>query len=198
MKKTKINLIISRDAYQKYEKYFYWLKIVTYGLFGFFLLLFIIFFILIKIRSDNNDALILQKSSLLKGLGEKKGDEARVFYLQKKYDDLNNYLKDDAYSSSYLGLLTDALKQSSESSFLKSFHIDKSRKVEFSIAFEAFPELMNFFKFIESEIFLKNFETISLKSFTIIGDKDKKQNYELSFAGVFIKINQNIINNEQN
>lgn len=196
MKKTKINLIISRDDYQKYEKYFYWLKIITYGLFGFFLLIFLIFFILIKVNSDNNDKLISQKSSLLKALSEKKGDEARIFYLQKKYDDLNNFLKDDAFSSSYYGLLSQALKQSSQSSTLKSFEINKNRQVGFSITFEEFPELMNFFKFIESEVFLKNFETISLKSFTIIGDNDNKENYELSFAGVFIKIKQNIINNE--
>jgi len=196
MKKTKINLIISRDDYQKYEKYFYWLKIIAYGLFGFFLLIFLIFFILIKVNSDNNDKLISQKSSLLKALSEKKGDEARIFYLQKKYDDLNNFLKDDAFSSSYYGLLSEALKQSSQSSTLKSFEINKNRQVGFSITFEEFPELMNFFKFIESEVFLKNFETISLKSFTIIGDNDNKENYELSFAGVFIKIKQNIINNE--
>lgn len=198
MKKTKINLIISREDYQKYEKYFYWLKIITYGLFGFFLFLFLIFVILIKINSNNNDKLNLQKSSLLKTLAEKKSDEARIFYLQKKYDDLNNYLKDDAFSSLYYGLLNQALKQSSESSTLKSFEINKNRQVEFSIAFEEFPELMSFFKFIESEIFLKNFETISLKSFTIIGDENKKENYELSFTGTFIKIKQDIINNEQN
>ena len=198
MKKTKINLIINREDYQKYEKYFYWLKIVTYSLFGFFLFLFLIFFIFIKKNSDDNDKLILQKSSLLKALAEKKGDEARIFYLQKKYDDLNNFLKDDAFSSTYYGLLNQALKQSSESSTLESFKIDKNRQVEFSISFNEFPELMNFFKFIELEIFLKNFETISLKNFSIIGDKDKNENYELSFAGVFIKIKQNMINNGKN
>ena len=197
MRITKINLIINREDYQKYEKYFFWLKIIAYGLFGFFLFLFLVFFILIKTNSNNNDKLILQKSSLLKALTEKKGDEARIFYLQKKYDDLINFLKDDAFSSLYYGLLNQALKQSSESSTLKSFEINKNRQVEFSIIFEEFPELMSFLKFIESEIFLKNFETISLKSFTIIGDENKKENYELSFAGIFIKIKQNIINNEK-
>ena len=196
MRKTKINLIINREDYQKYEKYFYWLKIATYGLFSLFIFIFIVFFILIKINSDNNDRLISQKSSLLKALAEKKGDEAKIFYLQKKYEDLNIFLKDDAFSSLYYGLLSEALKQSSESSILKSFDINKNRQVEFSISFEQFTELMSFFKFIESEIFLKNFETISLKSFTIIGDKDKKENYELSFAGTFKKIKQDIINNE--
>lgn len=197
MKKTKINLIISREDYQKYEKYFYWLKIATYGLFGFFLFLFLIFFILVKISSNNNDRLILQKSSLLKALTEKKGDEARIFYLQKKYDDLNIFLKDDAYTSLYYGLLNQALKQSSESSTLQSFEINKNRQVMFSVTFEEFSELMNFFKFIESKIFLKNFETISLKSFTIISDNNKKENYELSFAGIFVKIKQDTINNEK-
>ena len=185
MRKTKINLIINREDYQKYEKYFYWLKIATYGLFSLFIFIFIVFFILIKINSDNNDRLISQKSSLLKALAEKKGDEAKIFYLQKKYEDLNIFLKDDAFSSLYYGLLSEALKQSSESSILKSFDINKNRQVEFSISFEQFTELMSFFKFIESEIFLKNFETISLKSFTIIGDKDKKENYEeRAFEGV--------------
>lgn len=196
MKKTKINLIINREDYQKYEKYFYWLKIATYGLFGLFLIIFIIFFVLIKVDSNKNDQLILQKANLLKALNEKQENEAKIFYLQNKYNDLKDFLKDDAFSSSYYGLLNQALKQSSESSILKSFAINKDRQVNFSISFQEFPELINFFKFIESEVFLKNFETITLKNFTIIGNDNQKENYELSFSGVFVKIKQDIINNE--
>jgi len=197
MKKSKINLIISREDYQKYENIFFWIKI-------FFIILLIVFFVIfgtfyLKTNNESrfNSRLKEQNSALLEELQYKSGDEEKILYLQKKFADLRLYLKDDAYSSPYYSLLNSAIKESSQSSFLKSFKIDKNRQVDFTISFFSFPELSSFFRFIESNVFLNNFENISLKSFTVIGQDESsgnKENYELSFIGRFIPIKDFQIN----
>lgn len=138
----------------------------------------------------------LQKKTYLQLLTERRSDEAKINYIQKKYLDLKTFLKDDAASVPYYQLLSDAIKDSStsltinssESASLKSFEINKERLASFTISFSAFDELMNFLKFAESQTFIKNFENISLKNFVFIGDKDKMESYELSFSGKFIPI----------
>jgi len=189
MRKSKINLVISREDYQKYEYYFSWVKKVVFILAGIFFLLFLIFFTIISVKQKKYDDYANQKQSLLESLKLKSGDEAKIYYLQKKYEDLNTFLKEDAFSTPYYKLLTNALKESSQSSNLENFEINKKREVDFTISFEGFSDLMNFFKLTESPDFLKNFEQISLKSFSVIGaDINKKENYELSFTGKFISI----------
>jgi hypothetical protein len=92
----------------------------------------------------------------------------------------------------YYDLLNSALGTSTESAVLKSFKINKNREVDFSVAFNNFTELTNFFGFVESEPFLKNFATLSLKNFFALNENDQnKENYELSFTGQFITINEN-------
>lgn len=188
MRRSKINLAVSREDYQKYELYFFWLKIAVLALGAIFFTTFLTFFIVLRNRDSQNLALNKQKEDLLSALSDKKGDEAKIFYLQKKHSDLQKFLKDDASTLPYYTLLTSTLKESSEASMIKSFGIDKSRAVSFTIAFNSFPDLLNFFKFIESESFLKNFEQISLKTFSVIGSEDKKENYEISFAGKFVPL----------
>jgi hypothetical protein len=147
------------------------------------------FFITIKNKDAANNAMEKQKQILLVAMKDKKGDEAKLFYLQKKYTDLKTYLLDDAASLPYYTLLASALKESSESSTIKSFTINKSRDASFTIAFNSFPELNSFFKFIESDIFLDNFEAITLKSFSVASAQEtNSENYEISFSGRFIPI----------
>lgn len=188
MRRSKINLAISREDYQKYELYFFWLKIAVLVLGALFFIVFITFFAILQSKNSQNTALTKQKEELLMALSDKKGDEAKIFYLQKKHSDLQKFLKDDASSLPYYKLLTGSLNESTQASTIKSFNIDKSRSASFTISFNSFPDLLNFFKFIESESFLKNFENISLKSFTVIGSEDQKENYEISFGGKFIKL----------
>jgi len=186
MRRSKINLAVSREDYQKYEQYFAWLRISLFMVLVFFLVIFLTFFVVLKNKYDKNNGLRTKKESLLVALKDKKGDEAKLFYLQKKYGDLETFLKDDAASLPYYTLLANALKESSESSTIKSFAINKSREASFTIAFTSFSELNSFFKFIESEIFLKNFEAITLKNFSVIGAQEETvENYEISFDGRF-------------
>ncbi|PIP15145.1 hypothetical protein COW98_01185 [Candidatus Roizmanbacteria bacterium CG22_combo_CG10-13_8_21_14_all_35_9] len=193
MKRSKINLIIDRDNYQKYEKFFYYFKLFFYCLMIVFFLTFFIFFFLINKKNQTTNQLNQRKKALLEVLKEKQGDEVKMYYIQQKYNDLVDFYKEDVFTLTYYQLLTQALKQSSEEATLKSFDISKNRDVSFIISFSDFPKMMSFFKFIESSIFLKNFEQISLKSFSVLGNEvDKKENYELSFVGKFIQVKTNI------
>jgi hypothetical protein len=192
MKKSKINLIINREDYQKFENYFFYLKII---LTCFSLLFFIVsgtFFYIINNKSKKSEELGLKKITLLNVLNQKTEDEAKFTYIEKKYQDLTSYLNEDAYSSPYYSLLNSTLKDSSEAATLKSFIINKDRVASFTIAFSEFSRLRDFFGLIESETFLKNFESISLKSFSVIGATvENKENYELSFNGKFVKLKRN-------
>lgn len=185
MKKNRINLLVNREDYRKYENYFEQLKLLVAVLTVILFIFFIFFYLFLKNKFNLYEEMNLQKKTYLQLLAERKNDEAKINYIQKKYSDLNIFLKDDAASAPYYELLSDAIRDSSESANLKSFEIDKNRMSSFTISFSTFDTLMNFLKFAESKTFIKNFENISLKSFVIIGDKEKKESYELSFSGKF-------------
>ena len=152
MKRSKINLIIDRDNYQKYEKFFYYFKLFFYCLMIVFFLTFFIFFFLINKKNQTTNQLNQRKKALLEVLKEKQGDEVKMYYIQQKYNDLVDFYKEDVFTLTYYQLLTQALKQSSEEATLKSFDISKNRDVSFIISFSDFPRMMSFFKFIESSM----------------------------------------------
>ncbi len=135
-------------------------------------------------------SLFEQKKILLQSLKDKEAYEAKVSYLEKKYSFLKEFLKDDAQTLPYYNLLNSALSLSTQSAQLRSFKIDKNRHVDFTVIFNNFSEMMAFFKFIESEKFIKNFENIILKSFSISIGEQENESYELSFTGRFIPLNE--------
>ena len=185
MKKNRINLLISREDYQKYEGFFEQLKLSAAVLTVILFIIFISVYLVLKNKFSLYENMNLQKKTYLQSLSERRGDEAKINYIQKKYLDLKTFLKDDAASLPYFELLSDAIKDSSESASLKSFEVDKDRLASFTIVFSTFDKLMDFLKFAESQTFIKNFENISLKNFVVMGNKEKKESYELSFSGKF-------------
>lgn len=186
MKKNRINLLVSREDYQKYESFFEQLKLSAAVLTVILFVIFISVYLVLRNKFNSYENMNLQKKTYLKLLSERRGDEAKINYIQKKYLDLKTFLKDDASTTPYYQLLSDAIKDSSQSANLKSFEVDKDRMVSFTIVFSTFNKLMDFLKFAESQTFIKNFENISLKNFVVMGDKEKKESYELSFSGKFI------------
>ncbi len=196
MKKNRINLLISRENYQKYESFFEQLKLSVAVLTVILFIIFISFYLVLKNKFSLYENMNLQKKTHLQLLSERRGDEAKINYIQKKYLDLKTFLKDDASSTPYYQLLSDAIKDSSQSASLKSFEVNKDRMASFTISFSAFKELMDFLKFAESQAFIKNFENISLKNFVVLGEKEKKESYELSFSGKFIPFKLDL-NNEK-
>lgn len=193
MKKNRINLLVSREDYQKYQSFFEFLKLSATILTVILFIIFVSFYLILRVKFSLFESINLQKKTFLQQLAERRVDEAKISYIQKKYSDLKSFLKDDASSTPYYQLLSDAIKNSSESAGLKSFEVNKDRETSFTISFSAFVDLMDFLKFAESTAFIKNFENISLKSFVILGNKENDNSYELSFNGTFIpfKLNAN-------
>ncbi|EKE14222.1 MAG: hypothetical protein ACD_12C00619G0001 [uncultured bacterium] len=188
MKKSSINLLVNREDYQKYENLFQRLKLTAALLTVILTIIFAYFYFSIKNKFNIYEKMNLEKKNYLQLLTERKKDEAKINYIGKKYSDLKNFLTNDSASVAYLELLSNAINDSSESAKLKSFVVDKTRNTSFEITFSLFEKMMDFLKFAESEIFLKNFENISLKNLIIAGS----QNYELSFTGQFVPIKPNI------
>ncbi|KKP60295.1 MAG: hypothetical protein UR56_C0026G0003 [Candidatus Roizmanbacteria bacterium GW2011_GWC2_34_23] len=188
MKKNIINLLINREDYQKYENLFERLKLTATILTIILAILFTYFYISIKNKFNIYEKMNLQKKTYLQMLTNRRGDEAKINYIEKKYSDLKNFLKDDASSVTYFEILSDSIKNSSESARLKSLEVDKTRNTSFTITFSVFEKMMDFLKFAESEVFLNNFENISLKNLIIVGDNKSQENYELSFTGKFIPV----------
>jgi len=186
MKKNRINLLISREDYRKYESFFEQLKLSATVLTVILFVIFIFFYLVLRNKFSLYENMNLQKKTHLQLLSERRGDEAKINYIQKKYLDLKTFLKDDAASAPYYQLLSSAIKDSGKSAGLKSFEVNKDRITSFTVSFSAFKELMDFLKFAESQTFIKNFENISLKNFVVLGKKEKKESYELSFSGKFI------------
>ncbi|MEK7597618.1 MAG: hypothetical protein AAB441_03145 [Patescibacteria group bacterium] len=196
MKKNNINLLINREDYQKYENLFERLKLTATILTVILAIVFAYFYISIKNKFNIYEKMNLQKKTYLQLLTNRREDEAKINYIEKKYLDLKNFLKDDASSVTYFEILSDSIKNSSESAKLKSLAVDKTRNTSFTITFSTFEKMMDFLKFAESEIFLSNFENISLKNLVIVGDKDKNENYELGFIGKFAPV-KNIMKYEK-
>ena len=188
MKKNRINLLISREDYRKFENYFEWFKLSVTLLTVILFVIFISFYLVLRNKFNIYEKMNLQKKTYLQQLTERKDDEAKINYIQKKYTDFKTFLKEDASSLPYYQLLSDAIKNSSESATLKSFQVNKDRESSFTITFTVFDTLRDFLKTAESQTFIKNFENITLKNFVVIGDKEKNENYELSFSGKFIPI----------
>ena len=187
MKKSSINLLVNREDYQKYENLFQRFKLTAALLTIILAVIFAYFYFSIKNKFNVYEKMNLEKKNYLQLLTERRKDEAKINYIGKKYSDLKNFLKNDAASVAYFELLSNAINNSSESAKLKSFVVDKTRNTSFEITFSLFEKMMDFLKFAESEIFLNNFENISLKNLIIAGS----QNYELSFTGQFIPIKPN-------
>lgn len=196
MKKNNINLLINREDYQKYENLFERLKLTAAILTVILVIIFAYFYFSIKNQFNIYEKMNLQKKTYLELLTSRRGDEAKINYIEKKYSDLKKFLKDDASSSTYFEILSDSIKNSSESAKLTSLEVDKTRNTSFTITFSEFEKMMDFLKFAESEVFLKNFESIALKNLEVVGGKQTTNNYELSFTGKFIPVEQSTKNEE--
>ncbi len=190
MKRTKLNLLTNREDYQRIEKTFFFIRVFFYLQIVVLIGIIIVFFILLINQNKKIEELSNQKKVLLETLKNKESDEVKFQYLQDKYQNLTTFLKEDAQSLPYYNLLNTAFGRSTESATLKVFSIAKNRDVTFTVAFGNINSLLSFFRFIESDEFLKNFESVSLKSFSALGESKTKENYELAFIGRFVEIHE--------
>jgi len=190
MKKTRINLLTSRQDYYRLENYF--------GIFRKFLVGYVVVFLLTIIglagfriyQTSQQNKLYESKKSILSQLSSRKTDEVKLIKLSKKLNSYREFIKDDARFIPYYELLLATLQQSSQSATLTEFNIDKSREMSFKLRFSNFDEMVNTFKFIESPDFTRSFSRLDMKDFIGKLDSSDAANYDLSFEGSFKQINE--------
>lgn len=190
MKKTRINLLISKQDYNRIDGYF---KLFRTFLVCFTLLLLFVIFGLAGYRiylTTLMNNLTETKKNIFAQLEYRKADEVKLIQLSSKLGSYQKFIKDDARFIPYYELLISTFSQSSQSATLKEFNIDKSRAVSFKLAFSSFDETLNAFKFIESSNFGANFEQLDMLNFIGTGDSAQGAIYELSFEGTFKPIDE--------
>lgn len=190
MKKTRINLLTSKQDYYRLESYF--------DIFRKFLVLYCIaLFLIISglagfriYQASQLNKLYDTKTQILSQLSSRKSDEVKLIKLSKKLNSYREFIKDDAQFIPYYELLLTTLRQSSQSATLTEFNIDKSRGMNFKLQFSNFEEMVNTFEFIESPDFTRSFDRLDMKDFIGRGDAEEANRYELSFEGSFKPINE--------
>jgi len=187
MKKTKINLLTYKENYRQIEKFFLYLRVSTIVVVFIFISAICYFTVTMKGLTDKYNSLVKRKTMLMADVDNKKETEAKIIYIQDKYTALKTFLKDDARILPYYDLLISVLPQSTTSAKLEDFNVDTQRNIDFKFSFQNLSDLTDFFKLVESDNFLKNFEKLTLGGITT--DK-QSANYTLSFTGTLVKINE--------
>ena len=197
MKKTKINLLTSRDDYYRVERSLRIFRSIV-AIYTIFFVLAAFVFIFIQYRQNQNiQGLIDQKRILLLSLTNYKDQEAKLVIVAKKVKSYNQFILDDARFLPYYNLLISALQTTSESSggspsaSLSTFSIDKNRAFTFTLSFGSVAEMIDSFRYVESEVFLKNFDQLSLKGLAL---GTNLSDNTLTFSGKFKKINDETTN----
>ncbi|MGB9707387.1 MAG: hypothetical protein ACPL1D_01400 [Microgenomates group bacterium] len=185
MRKKRLNLLVTKEDYQKYESYFKRVRIISLILSVLLSIATIIIFFNFYQNKKDFDNLLKEKNIISTKITSENQDFPKLNALIDRYELLVKDMKDDANFSPYYSLLISSLSESTNSAGIKKFKIDKQRNTDFVINFQNFEELMSFFKLIESRKFLENFEYLSLKNFNLIVDSLLVQNYELVFSGKF-------------
>ena len=126
MKQTKINLLVNKQDYQKVEKYFYVIRYITF----FFIIIFALSlgYVFIQLRNQNNslNELSNKKKALLESLANKEEDEAKIIFINNKYNTLKKFEEEDVKALPYYNLLITALSQnSSDEDISQSEQIEK-------------------------------------------------------------------------
>jgi len=188
MKKKRINLLENRVDYQNALRLFYYVRVSSF--FFFFIFLLVFFFSNLRLINDKKklDSFFNQKKILLENEQSNIDEKVKINLLNKKYQNIQLFLKDDAQFLPYYNLLLSSLKTATAEPTLLSFTIDKEKNTEFNVGFSNFKQVIDFLNFIEGDYFLNKFESLVLNGFSI---SEKTMN--LSFKGKFIFLkNENL------
>ena len=156
------------------------------------IILFILFLVLIansvRLNTQQQD-LLKKKETYLKYLLEEKDIEANIRYFKSKESQVETFLKDDAQFLPYYTVLKNSLEQTNNKAVLEVISIDKNRNTRFVVKFSSSEEIIIFLKYIEADEFLKNFETLTLQSFSLNQQQKSATTYNLELRGVFKELN---------
>lgn len=201
MKKTKINLLSNRDDYFKIERSLQLIRSIAVVYSVIFVIAALIFIFIQYQQNRDLQNLSDQKKTLLISLSNYKDQEAKVVIVAKKIKSYNQFILDDARFLPYYNLLNSALENSnlsktaSSTASLDSFAIDKNRVFSFTLLFGSVNEMIDSFRYIETEGFLKNFDQLTLNGLTVDSSQTTNQtDNSLVFSGKFKQISNEASN----
>lgn len=158
----------------------------TLNILGVFLFFVFIFLIIQVVNLDTAQQQLLQKKeTYLKYLLDEKEAEVNVRYFKSKQTQMNTFLKNDANFLPYYTVLKKSLDEAESKPILDTIDIDKDRNTRFIVRFTNYDEMDLFLKYIESEVFLKNFSSLSLQTFSINKQTVSGNRFELELKGKF-------------
>ncbi|MFH1826955.1 MAG: hypothetical protein ABH812_00780 [bacterium] len=190
MKKTRINLLVNKNNFADILKYFRLFRISLISVSALLLIFTIIMGILVFNQNKKITTLTNEKQENEGILNTKKEDEVKLIKITNKLKDIETFSKNDANFYPYYQVFTQSLNQSSESASVDNLNIDKDKKFNFTLSFSDMDSMLESFKFIESDEFLKNFSSIYLKGLET-EEKQGAKIYKIAFEGQFIDINEN-------
>ncbi len=149
-------------------------------------------FLQFQVNNEKN-ALLAEKQQILEFTLKNKDIVGKMSYFSNKSDQLQTFLKDDAQFLPYYNLLKEALTFQSSAEFtpvLESLVIDKYKHTDFTVRFDSYEPAYAFFKYMESETFLENFNELTLVGFSLNNTgAGESKGYQLQFKGKFKPIN---------
>lgn len=156
---------------------------------GVLLFLFFLFLInqTLQLNKTQQD-LLRKKENYLKYLLDEKDTEASVRYFKSKQTQVQTFLKEDAQFLLYYQVLNKSLEEAGEGATLGTFNIDKERNSDFMVKFNTLDEMLSFLWYVERDDFLKNFITLTLKSFKIDQRQVLTNRYQLELGGIFKEV----------
>lgn len=186
--KKRINLLKANKRFIDREAFFFKVKNSIISLF--FLLLMVNVFLYISLTRQNQSIFQIseQKKQLIEFFVQNKEADAKFAYFRGKEKQLTDILKEDVNFYPYYNLLKGSLENFAVGAKLHSVTIDKTKATSFTISFKKYEDLISFLKFAESEVFLQNFNQLSLINFSKNDTQLNKNDYRLNFTGKFINL----------
>ncbi len=153
-------------------------------------ILFVAFIVLIVLTITTNSRVSTatqEQKQLVEYLSQNKTAEAQTTYFLQKKDQLKTFLKDDAAFLPYYTILKNSLPPATSSATIQTMKIDKSKKTEFLITFINYDDMYRYIHYVESEDFLRNFESLKLTTFSL-NQLGGVKGYQLHFEGKFMNL----------
>jgi len=184
--KKKINLLTKLEKYQRLEKIFFWIKIFSFIFVLFVILINIIFNFFFLSKKGEIEELNRKKITLLQFISQQAPIEAKYQIFSQNFNLLKKFLNEDANFFPYYQLINQSLQSATTGAVLRSIEISKDKKINFEVSFSTLEEMLNFLETIERGDFIKNFQKLTLKSFSLKKNQQTQTNeFQLDFEGVF-------------
>lgn len=193
MKGTQINLLLYKEDYRNVERLFKRIRLFALFYSAFLVITLVVFYIMNINVKTSVSKLEIEKQRLLGLLTSRSKEEAGLIYITKKAGLIDQYLVKDVKFLPYYNFMLDKVKAvGSPSASLETFAVDNNRKATFSITFTSAQSMLEFLKFIESDEFLNNFDSlVATRIGRVVSEGQGTNTLEIAFEGQFKSLDEN-------